>query len=347
MLKLKLKYTIRGLILPDDDLCFELILIHRIRIRLTKPNSEYLEKSKNNEIVFCTAELEIEPSLKNTNIFENIINNRIVKNTQELNSYTEFTDHNKQKIVIPNLEYFPEHFTSFIKQLAAELTDSIKQTVNNLRWVLDKKGLHNPFSHNSFVFTLNDKHWYPVPTSISVEIESLSPNIVIAKKDNDIIKELLQKNIQEPIYHSLHREAWELRSSNPRSALIIAISSVEISVKQLIQNANPESEWLVQNLPTPPIIIILQEYISKLPIKNRINNNKILLPSEEMISNLKKWITQRNKMVHSGKGNLKGEKLKEMLLSVKDILHIIDFNIGHIWALNHIRVETKEKLGIK
>ena len=87
-------------------------------------------------------------------------------------------------------------------------------------------------------------------------------------------------------------------------------------------------------------------YIPKLSIDNKINGIQ-LLPSDEMLNDLKKWVKIRNEITHLGKKSLSGDKLKEMLLTVKDIIHIIDFNRGHKWALNYIRETTLISIGIK
>ena len=41
--------------------------------------------------------------------------------------------------------------------------------------------------------------------------------------------------------------------------MILAISSLEIGVKECIFKLVPKSEWIVKNLPSPPILKILKE----------------------------------------------------------------------------------------
>ncbi|HRA71347.1 MAG TPA: hypothetical protein PLB11_00805, partial [Flavobacterium sp.] len=224
-----------------------------------------------------------------------------------------------------------------------ELSEAIKMTINNLRWLCDIRGKHNPFSHMDFLFSIDKINWYPIPASHSIEMEILNPNLNLNKKIEDTINELLINKTIEPVYHSLYREAWELKSYNPRSSLVIAITSVEVAVKNLIVKIAPETTWLILNIQSPPIYNIFVDYLPKLSIDNGI---KILLPPKPIIDNLKIWISQRNELTHLGKEKLKGAKLKEMLLAVKDILHIIDYNCGHKWALNYISEETLLELGI-
>lgn len=342
MIHVKLKYSIQNLIIPENELCFDLKLIRQIKVILTKPDDNYLEKSKSHDITFCSAELSIEPNNKNYKIFDNIINNKVVENTEGLSSYT-IMPKNNERIIIPNLNYFPEYFGSFVNQLSVELSEAIKMTIHNLRWLCDIRGKHNPFSHMDFLFSVDKKNWYPMPDSHSMEMEILSPKLSLNKKIEETINELLTNKTIEPVYHSLYREAWELKSYNPRSSLIIAITSVEVAVKNLIVKIVPETTWLIFNIQSPPIYNIFVDYLPKLSIDSDI---KLLLPPKSIIDKLRIWITQRNELTHLGKEKLSGVKLKEMLLAVKDILHIIDYNCGHEWSLNYVREETLLELGI-
>jgi len=342
MIHIKLKNSIQNLIIPENELCFNIKLVHQIKVKLFKPDDNYLEKSKSFDTAFCSAELSIEPNNKNYKIFDNIIKNKVVETTEGLSSYT-IMPKNNVKIIIPNVNYFPEHFGSFVNQLSEELSEAIKMTINNLRWLCDIRGKHNPFSHMDFLFSIDKINWYPIPASHSIEMEILNPNLNLNKKIEDTINELLINKTIEPVYHSLYREAWELKSYNPRSSLVIAITSVEVAVKNLIVKIAPETTWLILNIQSPPIYNIFVDYLPKLSIDNGI---KILLPPKPIIDNLKIWISQRNELTHLGKEKLKGAKLKEMLLAVKDILHIIDYNCGHKWALNYISEETLLELGI-
>jgi hypothetical protein len=75
---------------------------------------------------------------------------------------------------------------------------------------------------------------------------------------------LFREGIDEPFPYELMREAWAQRSANPRSALITAITALEIAVKQFIARRVPPADWLVENVPTPDVIKLIREYLPAL-----------------------------------------------------------------------------------
>ena len=63
------------------------------------------------------------------------------------------------------------------------------------------------------------------------------------------MESLIKAVNNEPIGHELFLEAWELRKSNPRSALIIGMSAAEVGFKQCIGKLVRDAEWLATNAP--------------------------------------------------------------------------------------------------
>lgn len=346
MIRFKLKFSIQELSLGDNEIDFELTMTHKVKIRLSKPDREYLEQSKNPYSVFCEAELTLDPSEKQLEQFARILDNKIVTDTHGLKSYSKTRNAKGEEIIIPPLSHFPEYFRDFINQVFEELSESIKRTIMTVRWVCDNRGRHNPFSMRGFQWTRDDINWYSAPTTSHISVEMYSHEIEIGKWEKGIIHELLAAENIEPIYHSLFREAWEQKSQNPRSSLILAISSIEVSLKYLIERVAPDAAWLMKNLQSPPIEKIFREYLPKLAINNKVKEVSIAL-TEETLMSIKKWVGIRNQLTHLGTKSLSGDELNEMLLTVKDILHIIDFYSGHRWSINYVRESTLEKMGLK
>jgi len=341
----KLRYSVQDISIKEDNLEFSYKAIHDIIIRILKPDDNYVNNSGNRRQVICEAELSIEPKANISEMLNKIIVGNIVKNTENLPTpYTEMKNHFGEPIIIPSLSSFPENFKTFINQISDELTEAIKRSITTIRWYTHHRGKHSPFGFLNFTWTNDNINWYPVPASIYVSIETIPSRIQLGKKDKDVVFNLINSDNIEPVYHSLFREAWEQRGQNPRSSIILAMSAVEVSVKHLIEKTIPDATWLVTKLQSPSVYLIFKEYLPQLNINNKINGVKIL-PSESMIENLKKWVTKRNEITHLGKKPLTREKLEEMLLTIKDILHIIDFNCGHEWAIRHIRESSLQSIG--
>jgi hypothetical protein len=147
----------------------------------------------------------------------------------------------------------------------------------------------------------------------------------------------------EPVHHELFREAWHLLSGNSRSSLVIGIAAAEVGLKNLISILLPESEWLLENVQSPPITKIIEEYLPTLPVKNSLHGEVLSLP-EETIESIKKGVFARNSIVHKGSAPPNYNSLEEILLSIKDLLWLIDYYAGYDWAIEHLRDETKVQL---
>lgn len=347
MIRFKLRYSVQDIFIQDEDIHIELKITHNIKIKLTKPDENYLQRTRSRNVSFCEAELLIIPKENNVKILNDIINGNIVKSTKNLPTpYGEIMNQQGKKIILPPLSIFPEHFKSFINQISSELKDAINSAVSVIRWYKNNRGSHSPFAFLDFKWTSDGINWYEVPNSIHVSVDLISDGIKFDKKDEEFINSLLKEDNIEPIYHSLFREAWGQRNKNHRSSIIMAISAVEVSIKQLIEKIIPDATWIISKLQSPPIYLIFKEYLPKLKLDNKFNGVTIL-PPERIIDNLKKWVTIRNEITHHGKKALSGDELNEMLLTIKDILHIIDFNCGHKWSIYHIRKETLNEIGIK
>lgn len=147
----------------------------------------------------------------------------------------------------------------------------------------------------------------------------------------------------EPLGHELFLEAWGLRWGNPRSSLIIGMCAAEIGFKQCIGKLVPDAEWLANNVPTPPLDRMLSTYLPLLPAKLKIEG-RVLKPSARIRNAIKKGIEVRNRTVHVGSEPPKGEFLEELLLSIRDLLYLLDFYCGFQWALEYIRDEVRAEM---
>ncbi len=343
-LHFKLIYYINNWMLPIDELKFEVKLQHSVKVRLVKCTSNEAGKIRYINKTACIAEMSKTPNKSNKNIFEDILNRKYTKSKDTLYCCQIVKNENNEDVFIPNINDFPLSFVDFVKQTETELFEAIKKVIFNLRWVCDMKGPLNPFSERNLFFSVDEKQWYPMPSNYSIEGRIVLPDTKLNKVAESIVNDNIEKQINEPIYHSLFREAWDLKLSNNRSSMIIAITSIEVAVKYLIEKIAPEASWFIQNTQSPPIYKIFKEYIPKLDFPNKINGKALLFP-ESIISKIQIWVSQRNQLTHAGKDALSGALLNEMLLSVKDILHIIDFNCGHNWAISSIRKETLLEIG--
>lgn len=220
-----------------------------------------------------------------------------------------------------------------------ELGFYVKKTIDFLRWRCGVRGPHNPIRPGKIEWSMNNETWYPVVLHIT-----LSPaNSVILRVRDHIRKEIedyAKDDRLRIVSHELFQEAWEQRHMNPRSALVIGIAAAESGLKQCIMNLVPQTEWLLDNLPSPPLDKMLTQYLpqlcpeyGKLP---KILRNEIIEGVEE-----------RNKVIHSGSFknvDFPYAKLEGILLAVQDLLWILDYYSGFNWAINYVRPVIRQEL---
>jgi hypothetical protein len=157
---------------------------------------------------------------------------------------------------------------------------------------------------------------------------------------------LLEAEIAEPLGHTLFREAWALRGTYPRSALIIGVAALEVGLKQLVSELVPEAAWLMETGPSPPVPAMVKNYLPKLPARCTFGG-EVLCPPKAVRRHITDAVKLRNKVAHSAQTDaLDYEVLKEWLLAIRDVLWLFDYYRGFQWALTHIREDTEQELGV-
>jgi hypothetical protein len=175
-------------------------------------------------------------------------------------------------------------------------TGQLKYLSENIFWSLDRE------NWNSVVRC-------PPPENVQarmIEVKSL---------DTRIIKVLMEKGEAEPIFFELLREANSISRTNLESAFVIAVSAFEVAAKHLIKNHLPETEWLIDEIPSPPIEKIIRHLFPKL-IPG-------LTLTESQINDLKSTISIRNKLVHSGRVGNDRETLFKFMNFINDFIREI------------------------
>lgn len=134
----------------------------------------------------------------------------------------------------------------------------------------------------------------------------------------------------EPASHELWREAWAIHGEGPRSALLMGVAAAEVGFKELTARLVPDAEWLVLNIPSPPLVTLIQEYLPKLPVRQRFDG-EVRLPTKQNIDQLKKIVGRRNSAIHRGEP-VSVEEAESALVLIRQLLWLFDFYGGSDWA---------------
>lgn len=150
-------------------------------------------------------------------------------------------------------------------------------------------------------------------------------------ESNDLQELWAQDDIAEPLGHTLVREATALATESPRSAILIMTAALETAVKIHISSVAPDTDWLMEEIPSPPIFKILRDYIPLIHYR-RGNELTYWVNVKPYIKKVQKLIELRNKVAHTGKIPEDAPPIQENLELVSDLLYLLDVLAGHDWA---------------
>jgi hypothetical protein len=199
-----------------------------------------------------------------------------------------------------------------------------------VRWRLADAGPHQPLIGRGDHWSFDGERWYPTPLDVTAKVSAEAiPRISDAVRDD--VQAYLDDGIDEPLAHTLWREAWGLRGANPRSALLIGMAALEVGIKHYISGVVPETRWLLEELPAPPIHRLLNEYIPELPTPSGLEPTALSPGVRDTVRDAQGL---RNKVAHAGRAAARPDSVERTLETVRGILSRLDLYRGFAWASN-------------
>jgi hypothetical protein len=245
---------------------------------------------------------------------------------------------------IPDPSVLPQSFQSLIEQVSRELSDAAKKSWRMLHWRYNIDASRARFSSRGMQWSWNGDSWHTVPMHGSGVAHVLHgvPSHPHAGAETEA---LLRAGVSAPLAYEMLQEAIDLQTAAPRAALAIAVAALEIGVKSFIAELVPDARWLAQEVPSPPVVAMLRDYVPQLPARLRIDD-RIVPPPRQVLERLKDGINKRNQLTHVGVEGVDGQFLKEVIEAVSDSLRLLDYYSGQAWALQWLTQETIEELGL-
>ena len=317
---------------------------HSTKVLLKQASKKNLPHKKSDGISICRAWGNFKPSEKIKKIFISISNNELPEKMRDNADISEYLENTAKTVERIHLDYFPQPFKDFLRNVRTELHDIIKRTVDIYMWRCGVPAGHDPLFNGGMSFSLDGKKWYMVPPGVQVHFSAFSIPPP-PKNVSLILKKLINTIHNQPLGHQMLREAQFLRSSNPRISIVVAISALEVAVKECISKLNPNSNWLVENLPSPEVRKLINEYIPKLLCKT--DHQDVLPLPEDLDKTIRKGVTTRNKIVHLGHQAPSRESTDKMLSAVQDVIWLLDYCCGHDWAFEYMSRNTVEQIQSK
>jgi hypothetical protein len=222
-----------------------------------------------------------------------------------------------------------EEADKFIVPLRA----STLRLVRLLRW---RAGLDfQALTLSQDYLSLDGNSWLSLSAARSMTLDLVQ---ILPAMSQEITKEIIDQfetSGDEPLAHQLFNDAWNLRYTNPRASLAVAVSAAEVGLKQVISLIVPDAQWLLEEIQAPPIGRMLRRYIPLLRVKSSIKGKRIVPPSK-LIEKLEEAAKARNKIVHVGEKAPGNKELVEMLEAVRDFLWVCDLYRGQLKNVSFI-----------
>jgi len=228
-------------------------------------------------------------------------------------------------------------FEDEVQELRTQLSTNLQRAFALARWRVGGSGLHSSSPGTKRFWSLDGDTWHEFPLGLGRMNMTAE---IIAKWLPDVRRsyaDLLRDGVTEPIAYNLLLEALGLRFSYPRSALVIGVAALEVGVKQCIADLAPDTDWLLSNLPSPPVVDLLCDYIPTLKPKVNIKGGKMLQPPKAIRRTLRQAVEARNKLVHRSGETLKDLNLDEVLNTIRDVLFLLEFYRGYEWGWQRMR----------
>jgi hypothetical protein len=244
--------------------------------------------------------------------------------------------------LIPSLSLMPESFQEFARQLNGELLAAATAAIGVLRWRSRTLGSPRPFSSRGVSWSEDGERWHRVPAAGSVEFGG-GARLELTTETAAELQALIDSDGAEPLGHVLFREAWSQRQINPRGSLLMAMTALEVGIKQYITHCVPQAEWLMDNVPSPPVVRMLSDYLPQLVPPLGPPGLKSFADDDPVLKALRKALQMRNNATHTGT-DVSRDDLRRTLRAVRIILWQLDEARGHIWASQHLPPSLNDDL---
>jgi hypothetical protein len=192
---------------------------------------------------------------------------------------------------------------------------------------------------NQDYLSLDGKSWLSLSAARSATLVLVQ---ILPAMSAELTKEIIDQyemGSDEPLAHQLFNDAWNLRYTNPRASLVVAVAAAEVGLKKVIGLIVPDAQWLLEEIPAPPIGKMLRKYIPTLKVKSHIEGKQII-PPPKLIEKLEDAAKARNKIVHVGEKAPENKERLEMLEAIQDFLWICDLYRGQLKNVSFISYDV-------
>lgn len=243
----------------------------------------------------------------------------------------------------PFRDYYPPKLRSMCDEASVILKGYAERFIRLMRWQQNFTAPHRPLETLGLYWRLSGDRFEPIGGKLGTHALPVSINAYWEEIDRDAFRPLWNDpDAAEPFAHELLREAVELAETSPRSALLSLASALEVGVKTFVGSVMPQTAWLLENGPSPPVLKIIKYLVPKAVSSNPLVSRWSQLG--QVFKVIEDLVRDRNALTH--RGDVKGVgRVREYINNVRDFLYIFDVLAGHEWAKYNVSSTTRKKLG--
>lgn len=227
----------------------------------------------------------------------------------------------------------PDKIYQVIEYCRHGMQDIVQSRTKYLRWRLDLDfDLESKTRLGVLEWRAGDDDWFPCPVLTQWNV-TVGPTVSLhGQRGNDCMDALRSLPTEEPVAHELLWEAKRVAEVSPRSALILAISSVELRISESQVFQEPSRKWFRQQRSSARSEDILRDLLPLVIDPPYIGSGDVPIP-QEIITHFKLVSGLRNQLAHPKNAvTLSNEQVRMYLHVCEDLLYFLDYYDGYEWA---------------
>lgn len=264
---------------------------------------------------------------------------RIVRGEEKVDAHG-----NMKEGYYPPFSVYPAEVQELVEAARAILEADLRRFLALLRWRQDMEARHELIEHATLYWGVGDVMLH-VPTPHVSRTIPTSTGIAWQEADEADLDALWsQAGLGEPLGHELLREAATLAATSPRSSILITATALEAGVKAHCGSVAPDSAWLFENLPSPPVHKVLKSYVPSIHKERGQEVGFWETAFAPLASQVSKLFEVRNKLTHTGTVPADAKSAEEYILLATDLLYGLYVLRGHDWAKERVSYAIRRKL---
>ncbi len=309
----------------------QLTLSRNVCVVLRRPDDDERKKirkiiPKPGAVIVSETNIQRTPAKKNTIILDELSQDKIPAGVKD-DLYLRFGGYLA-------LQNFPEYFIQFCEELDRKVEQIASGIYGLIRWRFNANSDHYPLVLIDKYWSTDTTDWKRLPRKTWIAQGWTEHSYTLTSEDCELITNNYSKNLREPLAHELFREAWAQRWQNRRSSIVMGVAALETGIKSFISAKIPNAKWLLDEIQSPPVHKMLTEFLPTL-LKTADGESQPI--PAEIIEGIRNGVYIRNQIVHGKSQDIEQVKLEQILGYVRWMLYMLDYYLGHDWAIEHSR----------